>query len=52
MDRLTGFEDDDNWLDEGAGEPQTLGDTLADLLALYQDRFPAIHVTVVETPAA
>ena len=50
--RLTGFEDDFDWDDEGAGEPQVIGDVLARLLAQYQDRFPAIHITVVEVPAA
>jgi len=49
--RLTGFEDNFDWLDEGAGEPQALGEIMADLLAQYQARFPAINITVVEVPA-
>jgi len=49
--RLTGFEDDERF-DEGAGEPQALGDILAELLAQYQARFPAVNVAVVEVPAA
>jgi hypothetical protein len=50
--RLTGFEDDFERHDEGAGEPQTIGDVLADLLAQYQARFSEVHITVVELPAA
>jgi hypothetical protein len=50
--RLTGFEDDFDRHDEGAGEPQTIGDVLADLFALYQARFPEVNITVVELPAA
>ena len=50
--RLTGFEDDFDWDDEEAGEPQAIGDILADLLAQYQARFPAVNITVVEVPAA
>jgi len=34
------------------GEPQRIGDVLAELLALYQTRFPGLRITVVETPVA
>jgi hypothetical protein len=33
------------------GEPQRIGDVLAELLAQYQVRFPAAGIAVVETPA-
>ncbi|MGA2065408.1 MAG: hypothetical protein ABSG86_10575 [Thermoguttaceae bacterium] len=33
------------------GEPQRIGDILAELLARHQTRFPTAGVTVVETPA-
>jgi hypothetical protein len=50
--RLTGFEDDLHWQREGAGEPQAIGDILAELLAQYQARFPEVNIRVVEVPAA
>jgi hypothetical protein len=31
------------------GEPQPIGDVLAELLAQYEDRFPAARIAVVET---
>lgn len=49
---LTGFDDDFDRHDEGAGEPQATRDILADLLAQYQDRFPELNIRVVEVPAA
>ena len=33
------------------GEPQRIGDILAELFAQYRDRFPAAKIVVVETPA-
>ncbi len=35
----------------GGGEPQRIGDILAELLARYEGRFPAARPTIVETPA-
>ena len=38
---------------EQAGDaPQTIGQILAELLALYQIRFPQAQISIVETPAA
>jgi len=42
--RLTGFEDDFDWDNEEAGEPQAIGMILAELLAFYQARFTAFEV--------
>jgi hypothetical protein len=50
-DHITAFEDSDRD-DEGAGEPQAIGDILADLLAQYQARFPEVNITVVEASSA
>jgi len=50
-DHITAFEDSD-WDDGRAGEPQAIGDILADLLAQYQARFPQVNITVVEVSAA
>lgn len=33
------------------GEPQPIGEILAELLAQYEDRFPAADISVVQTPA-
>jgi hypothetical protein len=33
------------------GQPQQIGEILAELLAQYQDRFPAARFAVVQTPA-
>ena len=33
------------------GEPQPIGEILAELLAQYEGRFPAANVAVVQTPA-
>jgi hypothetical protein len=33
------------------GEPQAIGDILAELLAQYEDRFPVARIAVVETSA-
>ena len=33
------------------GEPCPIGEILAELLAQYEDRFPAARIAVVETPA-
>ena len=49
--RFTGFENDFGWDDE-SGEPQAIGEILADLLAQYQTRFPGVKITVVEILAA
>ncbi len=51
MDGLTGFEDDFDGHREEGGEPQAIGEILAELLARYQARFPEINITVVEVPA-
>jgi len=50
-DHLTDFEQGD-WDDEGAGEPQAIGDILADLLAQYQARFPEVNITVAGVSSA
>jgi hypothetical protein len=50
-DQITAFQDS-GWDDEGAGEPQAIGDILADLLAQYQARFPEVNITVVEISSA
>ena len=50
-DQITAFDGGD-WDDEGAGEPQAIGDILADLLAQYQARFPEADITVVEVSSA
>jgi hypothetical protein len=50
-DHITVFEGSD-WDDEGAAEPQAIGDILADLLAQYQARFPEVNITVVEVSSA
>lgn len=50
-DSITAFEDSD-WGDAQGGEPQAIGDILADLLAQYGARFPEVNITVVEVPAA
>ena len=50
-DRITAFEASD-WDDGRGDEPPVIGDILADLLAQYQARFPAVNITVVEVPAA
>jgi hypothetical protein len=33
------------------GDPQRIGDIVAELLAQYEGRFPAAKLTVVQTPA-
>jgi hypothetical protein len=33
------------------GEPQRIGDILAELLARYEDRCPAARIAVVQAPA-
>jgi hypothetical protein len=38
--------------DERRGEPQPIGEVLAELLACYQQRFPGARIALVETPAA
>jgi hypothetical protein len=37
--------------DRRGGEPQRIGDILAELLARYEAGFPAARITLVETPA-
>jgi len=32
------------------GEPQPIGEILAELLARYQSRFPGVRIAVVQTP--
>ncbi len=53
MDDCTTVFDDSDWDDGRAGgEPQAIGDILAELLARHQARFPGANITVVEVPAA
>ncbi len=52
MDHCTTVFEDSDWDDGRAGEPQVIGDILAELLAQYQARFPGVNITVVEVPAA
>ena len=37
--------------DRRGGQPRPIGEILAELLARYEDRFPAARIAVVETPA-
>jgi hypothetical protein len=37
--------------DRRGGQPQRIGDILAELLAGYESRFPTARFAVVETPA-
>ena len=37
--------------DERDSEPKPVGEILEELLAQYEDRFPGIHITIVETAA-
>ena len=36
--------------DRRGGEPQRIGDVLVELLAQYEDRFPAARTAALETP--
>ncbi len=44
--------DERRWDEETGGEVCTIGDVLAELLARYQDRYPEIRITLVETSSA
>ena len=37
--------------DRRSGEPQRIGDILAELFARYENRFPAAGIAVTQTPA-
>jgi hypothetical protein len=37
--------------DTRSDEPQPVGEILEELLAQYEQRFPDIHITIVETTA-
>jgi hypothetical protein len=53
--RISGFYDNLNEQREERGHhdgPQPIGEILAELLAQYEARFPAVRFTVVETPVA
>ena len=50
--RLTGFEDGLDCGDDEAGEPNAIGEILAELLAQYQARFAGVKITVVQVPVA
>ena len=50
-DRTTVLQECD-WDDARDGEPQAIGDVLAELLAQYQARFPKVNITVVDVPTA
>ena len=45
QNRITRFQE------RRGGEPQRIGEILANLLAQYQDRFPGVRIAVVQTPA-
>ncbi len=37
--------------DRRGGEPQRIGDILAELMARYENRFPAARIAVAQAPA-
>ncbi len=51
-DRMTLSREVPESLDRRGEGPQPVGEILAELLALYQVRFPEARVVVVETPVA
>jgi hypothetical protein len=50
--RIGVFEEDFDRREDRPGEPQPIGEVLAELLARYQARFPELQVSVVETEVA
>ena len=50
--RISVFEEDFDGREDRPGQPQPIGEVLAELLARYQARFPEVQVSVVETEAA
>ena len=40
-----------NFEDRRGGEPQRIGGILAELMARYENRFPAAKIDVLQTPA-
>jgi DNA-binding transcriptional LysR family regulator len=50
--RISVFEDDFDRREGRGGQPQPIGEILAELLAQYQARFPEAQVSVVETAGA
>lgn len=53
--RIFAFDDNLNERPEERGRhdgPQPIGEILAELLAQYEVRFPAVKIAVVETPVA
>jgi hypothetical protein len=49
--RITNMENQSDRHDERGGGPRSIDLILAELLAQYQDRFPAARIAIVETPA-
>jgi hypothetical protein len=52
MENISVFEEDFDRREDRGGEPQPIGEILAELLARYQARFPEVQVSVVETAVA
>jgi hypothetical protein len=50
--RISVFEEDFDRREEGGGQPQPIGEILAELLARYQAKFPDVQVSVVEAASA
>ncbi len=46
------FDEDFDRREDRPGEPQPIGEVLAEILARYQARFPEVQLCVVETEAA
>lgn len=45
QNRITRFQE------RRSGEPQPIGEILAELLTRYESRFPGVRIRVIETPA-
>jgi hypothetical protein len=52
MNRRMSHMEDEKSESKNHREPQPIGEILSELMAQYQARFPAVHIRVVETPAA
>ncbi len=50
--RISVFEEDFDRREDRGGEPQPIGEILAELLAQYEARFPEVQLCVVETEVA
>jgi DNA-binding transcriptional LysR family regulator len=50
--RISFFEEEFDRREDRPGEPQPIGEVLAELLAQYRARFPEVQLSVVETEAA